>query len=862
MQLDILDRFTNHLRNTLSRSIDLAWELKQDSIPPLYLLLGLAEQHGSIGSDILQEGKLSADVISSYIQKDSPGAGMPKGNRGELHSEENIIFLWPEFSKEAKRIIERAARLSFEMRHQYIGTEHLLMAIMEIPDSVTADFMKDKNVSRGEVQQKLKRVMQTATRLNALNSLGSQQAVEEVGGIGADVSAAHDDHVVSDTPALDFFGTDLTTVEQLERLDPVIGRSAEIDRLIHVLSRRTKNNPVLIGDAGVGKTAIVEGLARRITEGNVPDVLQNKRIVSVDLSMVIAGTMYRGEFESRLRQIIEECQRHPDVILFIDEIHTLVGAGGVQGGTMDAANILKPSLAKGEIRCIGATTADEYTKYIEQDSALDRRFQPIRVEEPTPAQAVDILKGIRSYYEQYHHVTISDNVIEEAVRLSVRYLPEQRLPDKALDLIDEAGAKALVKRVVPAPVRKMEKYADLLKQLQCKKEQAVREERFQLAVDLKEKEQQLTDAIAQLKKKARSLELPPTALTVTHVAEVVAGSTGMPLDHIMATGALRFEQISTQVRKQLIGQDHAVDAVLSVIKRSSAGMSSPDRPLGSFLFLGPSGVGKTELARALAEALYGDRDALIRLDMSEFAESFTVSKLIGSPAGYVGHNEPVKLTDQIRKRPHAVVLFDEIEKAHPDIFSLLLQVLDEGRLTDAAGRELNFRNAIIIMTSNVGIDLLTKQAALGFSGEKEAAKGEMTFEEIESVIRSELRDYFPTEFLNRIDNSIVFAPLTEQQVEKIVDKEFGAIRDRLQERSMTVRLLPTVRAFIARRSFSPEHGARLVRKTLSEQVEDSLADAIVRGTIRPGDAVSVRLAKKDTLVIAKEKRKVKKKTTA
>jgi len=538
-----------------------------------------------------------------------------------------------------------------------------------------------------------------------------------------------------------------------------------------------------------------------------------------------------------------------------------VGAGSTSG-SLDAANILKPALAKGEIRCIGATTSEEYTKYIEQDAALDRRFQAISVDEPSPEEAVRILQGIKSYYEEFHHVRISDPVIEEAVRLSVRYMPDLRLPDKALDLIDEAGAKARVQRTVPVAVKKMTALEDLLKKLQKKKEQAVREERFQLAVDLKKKESELQDQMRIVRKKVKSLNLPTMKLSVMDIATVVSRSTGIPLEHIAATGTARFDHIQKQVRAAIIGQDTAVEKVLAVMKRSSAGLSSPNRPLGSFLFLGPSGVGKTELARVLAQSLYGDREALIRLDMSEFSESFTVSKLIGSPAGYVGHKEPVKLADQIRRRPHAVVLFDEIEKAHPDIFNVLLQILDDGRLTDAGGRELNFRNAVIIMTSNIGIDLLTKQAALGFDAAVTPSSKEMTFEEIEATIRAELRDYFQTEFLNRIDHSIVFAPLTEKQVEKIVDKEFSEVCSRLQERSIQARLQPAVRSHIARTSFSPEHGARLVRKTVSELVENALADAIVDGTIRSGDAVTVTMDKKVVKIVkAKKKKSVKKSVT-
>ncbi|MFH1425817.1 MAG: ATP-dependent Clp protease ATP-binding subunit [Candidatus Kerfeldbacteria bacterium] len=841
MDLDILDKFTTHLRNALSRSIDLAWELQHTSILPVFVLSSISEQKGSIGCEVLGKHNVSPDEVSVYISDT-----MKKRPASSKGTEDASSFLWPEFSPGTKKIIEHAAVLAYEFKHQYVGTEHLLLAMIDIADADVDAVLQQQEVKMEEIKKQLLQVMNSTSSFSAVQSMfggpSQQQAPQDPqqGMQGGSVLAQETVEEFSETPALDFFGQDLTAPDQLGKLDPVIGRQDEIDRLVRILSRRTKNNPVLIGDPGVGKTAIVEGLARRVAEGKVPDVLLNKRLVSLDLSLILSGTMYRGEFESRIKQVVEELQTHTDIILFIDELHMLVGAGNVQGGSIDAANMLKPALAKGSLRCIGATTSEEYRKHIEQDSALERRFQPIQVDEPTIDEAVEILQGLRDYYEQYHHVRIPNDVIDAAVRLSTRFLPDKFLPDKAIDLVDEAGAAKHVERTVPKAMKDLENVNRVLKKLRQKKEEAVRSERFNLAVDLKKKERVCLDKKAELKKKVAKLDIKPTKLAVEDIAGVIASKTGIPMENILASNDIDHKNMDKKILKAIVGQDEAVQKVVSVLKRSYAGLSSPHRPLGSFLFLGPSGVGKTELAKVLAEKHFGDKSSLIRMDMSEFSESFTVSKLIGAPAGYVGYNENVKLGDQIRRKPYSVVLFDEIEKAHSDIFNLLLQILDEGRLTDSSGRELNFRNSVVIMTSNIGIDMLTKQAEIGFDAEKKNAV--LQPEEVEATLRHELQNAFPLEFLNRIDNTVVFQPLTEAAMIKIVGLQFKEIKERLAERGINARLMATAKKHIVKESFSPDQGARRVRQMLSDLIEAPLADMILDGAVAPGAAVQVSAA--------------------
>lgn len=859
MNLTILEKFTIHLRHTLSHSIHLAWKLHHEAIQPAFLLYGLSEQKGSLAANILEKHHLSGALIEDYLSGARSGSGKKKTKTAV-----GVPSQWPEFSSSTKRLIESAAMLAMEFKHAYIGTEHLLLAMIQKPDRDVLGLLQSQRISRDQVSTQLLNMMTSTSKFSEIQSFFSS-AQSKSGTMDHESKDQlqqrdnqKDKSPASTTPALDYFGIDLTSEKHAARIDPVIGREEEINRLIHILSRRTKNNPVLVGDPGVGKTAIVEGLAKKIVAGQVPEVLLNKRIIGIDLSLVVAGSMYRGEFESRLKQIIEETKANSDVILFIDEIHMLVGAGGVGGGNVDAANILKPALAKGEIRCIGATTGSEYRKYIEHDAALDRRFQPIQVKEPSEAEAIEILKGLRRYYEDFHHIRISDDVVTYAVRWSIRYLPERRLPDKAIDLIDEAGAKLYVNRKSPAALKRFEELNRQLKAIRQQKEAAVHAEQFQRVMKLKKKEDALMKKSEMAFDEVERLKLPVTELIVGDIAGAVSNMTNIPVEHILATGKERFKLVESTLRQFVMGQDAAIKNVTSVLKRSYAGLSSPDKPLGSFLFLGPSGVGKTHLAKVIAEHVFGDPNALIRIDMSEFSESFSISKLIGAPAGYVGYNDGVKLSDQIRKKPYSVVLFDEIEKAHPDIFNMLLQVLDEGRLTDSTNRELNFRNAVIVLTSNVGIHLLTKQAEIGFDNAPSKEK-EMEFTEIESTILSQLPDYFPAEFLNRIDHEIVFRPLDEKSMERIVALEFQDVAARLSEQGIMVTLSTDAATYLARESYNPKQGARFVRKKIAELIEEPLADELLSGRLKSKDAITIEWNKKVGIQFKKPVRKQRKK---
>ncbi|MBI2410863.1 MAG: ATP-dependent Clp protease ATP-binding subunit [Candidatus Kerfeldbacteria bacterium] len=850
----ILEKFTTHLRNVLSRSITLAAELHSPTISPVVLLFALSTEENSMGARMLERMNISPESISMSIDSTD---SIPNTN-----GKKTTRIRYPEFSDYTKRLIQRAAIVALEFRHAYIGTEHLLFAVLQKPDEQTQQLLQNLKLTQEVLFSHLLQMMNSTSKFSEVQTLfrTKESGDEHTHPTSTTTKAREHEHTPehvhegtqtqqlntpsfgSPTPALEYFGEDLTSPAKTKTLDPVIGRSAEIERLIHILARRSKNNPVLIGEPGVGKTAIVEGLAKRIAEQHVPQVLADKRIIALDLGLVIAGTMYRGEFESRMKQIIEEVNAHPEIILFIDEVHLLVGTGGT-GGTMDAANMLKPALAKGELRCIGATTKDEYRKYIEADPALDRRFQPIHVAEPTAEEAIEMLNGVKHALEKFHHITIPTEVIQHAVTWAARFIPDKRLPDKAIDLLDEAGARTHSGRNVPKVMKEFRAAVASLHEISQKKNTATRHEEFDTALRFKKQETALNKKIARLQVQLEKLHIPTATLSSADVAAVLSASTGIPVEHITANHNIRLGNVEKEILRSIVGQDNAVKQVTAVIKRSYAGLASPHKPLGSFLFLGPSGVGKTALAKALAEQVFGSSNALIRLDMSEFAEGFTVSKLIGAPAGYVGHKDSVKLADQIRRQPYSVVLFDEIEKAHPDIFNLLLQVLDDGRLTDGSGRELNFRQSIIILTSNVGIDMLNKQAALGFAAKNEA-KQENAFEELSTTILAELPNYFAQEFLNRIDHQIVFHPLNQKQMERIVQMQFAHVAERVANRDIRLELPMRVRRLLAKESFSPEQGARLVQRTLTRLIENPLADHLLAGDFVAGDMVTIQIKKK------------------
>jgi len=643
------------------------------------------------------------------------------------------------------------------------------------------------------------------------------------------------------TPALDAFGRDLTALAREDKLDPVIDRKEEIERVIQILSRRTKNNPVLLGEAGVGKTAIVEGLAQAIIAGNVPEILRNKRIVVLDLALMVAGTKYRGQFEERIKAVMEEIKRSQDIIIFIDELHTLVGAGAAEGA-IDASNILKPSLSRGEMQCIGATTMDEYRKYIEKDAALERRFQTIMVEPPSVDQTVEILKGLRDKYEAHHRVTFKDDALEAAAKLSDRYISGRFLPDKAIDLIDEAGSRARLNvLIVPPDIKKLEEKVENLRK---EKEAFIKNQDFEKAASLRDQERQARQELEQLNKEwSQTKDKTRPEVGEEEIAKIVAQCTGIPIFRLEEKESEKLLKIEEELHKRVVGQDEAIAAIAHAVRRSRAGIKDPKRPIGSFVFLGPTGVGKTLLARALAEFMFGDEDALLQLDMSEYMEKFNVSRLIGAPPGYVGYEEGGQLTERVRRRPYAVILLDEIEKAHPDVFNLLLQVFEEGRLTDSFGRKVDFRNTVIIMTSNVGADLIRKTGSLGFKTQKE----EVTYQEMKDKLLEEVKRTFKPEFLNRIDDIIVFRQLVKEDLSRIVDIEVGFVASRLKDHGISLEVAPEAKEFLIEKGFDPVFGARPLKRTIQRFLEDPLAQEIISKKFKEGTHVKV-LRKNEELV--------------
>ncbi|MFA6028071.1 MAG: ATP-dependent Clp protease ATP-binding subunit [Patescibacteria group bacterium] len=818
MPLDILNKFTSNLKNALGQAINLSWKFKNPEVSSLHLFIGLLEQKGSLAAEILRKANLQSGDYKKYLINYKPGISAP----------------FPQLSETATQIIEKAALLAFNHQHIYIGTEHLLLALLTQPDEYFQHILKENRVNKDNLIKQLNDVMKSTARFPDLASIFTDEEKNQ----------EEPEMAKSNTPALSFFCTDLTDQKIQTKIDPVIGRKKEIDRLIHILSRRTKNNPVLVGEAGVGKTAIAEGLAKRILEKNVPEVLMDKKIFRLDMGLVIAGTMYRGEFENRFKQIIEELEKNPNIILFIDEIHTIIGAGG--GGAtnaMDAANILKPSLARGELRCIGATTLQEYQKYIESDAALERRFQPILIEEPSFLEAIEVIKGIKSNYEKYHRIKISDDAVYAAVQLSDRYIQEKFLPDKAIDLIDEAAAKMKIEKPLDPQYLAVANLEKRLREIAKQKLAMVRQEKFEDALKLKTKERETKIKLAKLQEQQGKQPIKYIGeVTKKDIAEIIGKITGVPVSDLVTEEKNQLLNLNSLLNKEVVGQEEATKSVADFIRRSRAGLTSPNRPTGSFIFLGPSGVGKTELAKVLARQLFGNEKALLRIDMSEFSEKFNISKLIGAPAGYVGYKEGAKLTDQVKRKPYSVVLFDEIEKAHPDVFNLLLQIMEDGHLTDATGKKINFKNTIIIMTSNIGLKEFEQQAKIGFSSEKESKN--IKYEEIKEHVLKQLKKQFKPEFLNRLDKIIVFKPLNEQSLIKIVDLEIKKLEARLKEKGMKIKIAKPVLKFIAQESFSPEQGGRAVRKTVQELIENTLAEKILSNDLTKGQTIEIVLKNK------------------
>jgi len=794
---DKLDRFTKRARRVLQLAQEEAQRLNHNYIGTEHLLLGLVREENSVAAKVLRELGVDPGQVIRAVER-TVGRG------------ERAPFSKPTLSPRTKRVIELAVDEARLMGHHYIGTEHLLLGLIREGEGVAVNVLKQLGVDLDRVR--------TQTARNILQS--QMQSREKRKG-------------ESKTPLVDQLGLDLTAQAEEGKLDPIIGREKEIERVIQILSRRTKNNPALIGEPGVGKTAIVEGLAQRIVRGDVPEPLLNKRVLMLDVGSLVAGTMYRGQFEERLKKVIEEI-KNSDSILFIDEVHMLVGAGAA-GSSVDAANILKPALARGELQCIGATTLDEYRKYIESDAALERRFQPILVEEPTIEETIEILKGIRSRYEEHHKLEITDEAIEAAAHLSARYVPDRFLPDKAIDLIDEAASRVRMYKTPYANTLR-ETYVQL-KDLQRRKEEALETQRYDDAIDLRYREVELQQKLENLRRAWESLANRPK-VTADDIAEVVSMWTGIPVQRMAGEESERLLEMEKALHERVVGQDEAIEAISKAVRRARAGLKDPKRPIGTFIFLGPTGVGKTLLAKTLAEFLFGSEDALIKLDMSEFMERHNVSRLVGAPPGYIGYEEGGQLTEAVRRRPYCVILLDEIEKAHPEVFNMLLQIMEDGHLTDAKGRRVDFRNAIIIMTSNVGAKLINRAGPLGFSVTRnEAQTQEEEYKEIRERVMEALKKTFRPEFLNRLDGVMVFRPLTREQIKQIVDLELKRVRSQLTEHDIELEVTDEAKSLLADEGYDRDFGARPLRRVIQREIEDALSEGLLAGRFKPGDKV-------------------------
>ena len=811
-------KFTNSAEIALEIANEIAAKLGHNYIGTEHLLYGLVEEANGVASKVLaNQGITSAEVLKEI--EDLIG----------INEEASITDIDAiGFTPRTKRVIENAFMEARRLNSQYIGTEHLLVGIMREGDSVAVRIMMDLNVNPQKLYNEIVKTINEAD--------SKEQGAKRESNRGS----------FNSTPTLNQYGSDLTKRATEGKLDPVIGRSTEIDRVIQILSRRTKNNPCLIGEPGVGKTAIAEGLAEKIVAGDVPETLKNKRVVSVDISSMVAGAKYRGDFEERIKKSLDEVRKAGDVILFIDEIHTIVGAGSAEGA-VDAANILKPLLARGEIQVIGATTTNEYRKYIEKDAALERRFSPVTVEEPSEEDAIKILEGLRDKYEAHHNVKITDDAIKAAVDLSIRYVNDRYLPDKAIDLIDEAASKVKMQSYTkPDSIRKLE---EEIEKVNKEKEEAIATQNFEKAAKLRDKQRTKKEKLEEEQAKWKDGNTKNViTLNKENIAEVIARWTGIPAYKITETESDKLRHLEENLHKRVIGQNEAVSAVAKAIRRGRVGLTDPNRPTGSFLFLGPTGVGKTELAKALAEAMFGNEDAMIRIDMSEFMESHSVAKLIGSPPGYVGYDEGGQLTEKVRRKPYSVILFDEMEKAHPDVMNMLLQILEDGRLTDSQGRTVNFKNTIIIMTSNVGAKLITDKNKLGFANDKSAENEKQEYENIKKEVLAELKKQFRPEFINRIDDIIVFHKLNNEDINKIMEIMLKQVQKRLELQNYKVEIDYSAKELIAKKGVDNNYGARPLRRSIQNMLEDKIAEAILDGIIKPGKK-AIATAKGDEIII-------------
>lgn len=807
----MFERFTDRARRVVVLAQDEAKMLNHNYIGTEHLLLGLIHEGEGVAARALEQMGISLEAVrEQVVEIIGHGQSEPTGHIP--------------FTPRAKKVLELSLREALQMSHPYIGTEHILLGLIREGEGVAAQVLIKLGAD-------LNRVRNTVLQL-----LSGYQGREAIGaGVGSKEGGSSP--VNRESTILDQFGRNLTEAALQNQLDPVIGREQEIYRVMTVLSRRTKNNPVLVGEPGVGKTAVVEGLAQAIVRGDVPETLKNKQIYTLDLGSLVAGSRYRGDFEERLKKVLKEIKTRGDIMLFIDEIHTLVGAGAAEGA-IDAASILKPMLARGELQTVGATTLDEYRKHIEKDAALERRFQPIQVEEPTVDMTIDILKGLRDKYEAHHRVTYTDDALVAAANLSSRYVQDRFLPDKAIDLIDEAGARLRIQRMTaPADLREFD---DQISEVRLLKEAAIDAQDFERAASLRDDEKKLIKAREDREEAWRSGEDDtPAIVSEDEIAEVLSGSTGIPVLKLTEEESSRLLQMEDEIHKRYVGQDDAVKALAKTIRRTRAGLKDPRRPMGSFIFAGPSGVGKTELTKALAEFLFGDESALITLDMSEYSEKHTASRMFGSPPGYVGYEEGGQLTEKVRRKPFSVVLFDEIEKAHPDIFNSLLQILDEGRLTDAQGRAVDFKNTVIVMTTNLGTRDISKSVNLGFSQAGDTASN---YEKMKAKVKDELKQNFRPEFLNRVDDVIVFHQLSEEDIERIVDLMIADISDRLAAKDMSVRLTPAAKKLIAKRGYDPILGARPLRRAIEHDFEDPMSEKILFGELTAGHEVVIDVA--------------------
>lgn len=803
--------FTEKANKALNLAIESAEEMRHNYVGTEHILYGLVKEGSGVAATALNECGVTEDALREKLES--------------INGTMSLVELTPDdFTPRTKRVLRAAVIISSKTGYTYVGTEHLLLAILSESDSYAVAFLEELGVS--------------VERLAQAVSKGMQGGADE--GFGGFENESAPNGSQKGGSALDKFGRDLTQAAKNGEIDPVIGREKEIQRVIQILSRRTKNNPVLIGEPGVGKTAVAEGLALEIAKGNVPEILKDKRVVSLDLTGMVAGAKYRGDFEERIKAAIDEVKKSKNTILFIDELHTIVGAGAAEGSA-DAANILKPSLARGDFQVIGATTLNEYRKYIEKDAALERRFQPVKVGEPTPEQAVQILKGLRDSYEAHHKVKITDEAINAAVTLSSRYIADRYLPDKAIDLIDEGASKVrLASLTSPDNVKELE---DEIADYEKEKASAINEQDFERAARLRDEQKELQIKLDDAKKKWQEQQKGNSGeVTAEDIAKIVSEWTGIPVVQLTKEESERLLNMENVLHERVIGQSEAVTAIAKAIRRGRVGLKDPKRPVGSFIFLGPTGVGKTELCKALAEAMFGDENAMLRLDMSEYMEKHTVSKLIGSPPGYVGFEEGGQLTEKVRRKPYSVVLFDEIEKAHPDVFNMLLQILEDGRLTDSQGRTVDFKNTIIIMTSNVGARLITeKQSSLGFNSENENAE-ESEKKDIKELVTGELRKVFRPEFLNRVDDIIVFNKLNKDEIKQIAVKMLKTLENRLDKMNIKISFTDNAISEIADKGFDENYGARPLRRAIQNEIEDPLSEQMLEGKVKDGAVVTCDFA--------------------